>query len=120
MGREMTGAFAQQPISFQYLYDEVGQHSKLIDSAGTVIEFVYDAAGNILEVKRSTVTGLAVFGFTPRQGTAGTRLYATGGYLRTVHRDSYTGLSFRSFAKLPARHMAAIMGSRPGNTAAAG
>ena len=32
-----------------------------------VIDYVYDAAGNILEIKRSTVDGLAIFDFTPRK-----------------------------------------------------
>ena len=52
-------ALAQE--SFQYIYDDNGQLTKAIDSTGTVIEYVYDQVGNILEIKRSTVSGLAIF-----------------------------------------------------------
>jgi len=39
-------AYAQTPITFQYVYDETGQLIKAIDSTGTVIEYVYDEVGN--------------------------------------------------------------------------
>ncbi|MBL8234073.1 MAG: IPT/TIG domain-containing protein [Bryobacterales bacterium] len=64
---------AQQPMTFQYFYDDTGQLIKVVDSTGIVIEYVYDAVGNMLEVKRSTVTpgALSVFSFAPQQGTTG-------------------------------------------------
>ena len=39
----------QVPITFQYFYDDLGQLTKVVDSTGTVIEYVYDEVGNILE-----------------------------------------------------------------------
>jgi len=62
-------ALAQTPITFQYLYDDIGQLVKVVDSTGIVIEYVYDAVGNMLDIKRSTVVpgALSVFGFTPQQ-----------------------------------------------------
>lgn len=69
---------AQQPITFQYFYDNLGRLSKVIDSTGTVIEYLYDEVGNILEIKRSSTSGLAVFDFSPRQGPVGTTVTIQG------------------------------------------
>ena len=44
--------FAQVPTSFQYFYDDNGQLIKAVDSAGIVIEYVYDEVGNMLQIKR--------------------------------------------------------------------
>jgi len=62
---------AQQPITFQYFYDDRNQLAKVVDSTGIVIEYIYDGVGNILEVKRSTLSSpgaTSVFNFTPQQG----------------------------------------------------
>jgi YD repeat-containing protein len=67
-----TQTYAQQPITFQYFYDELGQLVKVVDSAGNVIEYVYDEVGNMKEIKRSSVSALAIFSFTPQQGPVGT------------------------------------------------
>ncbi|MGH8551231.1 MAG: IPT/TIG domain-containing protein [Methylococcales bacterium] len=64
--------------NFQYFYDETGQLSKVIDSTGTMIEYVYDPVGNMLEVKRSKVAGLAIFNFTPSQGPVGAAVTIQG------------------------------------------
>src|SRR5712692_8061618 len=71
-------ALAQAPITFQYFYDDLGQLVKVIDSAGNVIEYVYDPVGNILEVKRSTISALAIFSFTPQRGPVGTAVTIQG------------------------------------------
>lgn len=44
---------------------------KVVDSTGIVIDYVYDAGSNMLEIKRSTLTnpgGLQIFSFAPQQG----------------------------------------------------
>ena len=58
---------AQVPMTFQYFYDDTGQLVKVVDSTGVVIEYMYDAVGNMLEIKRSNVVlgVLAIFSFTP-------------------------------------------------------
>lgn len=71
-------ALAQQPITFQYFYDNVGRLAKVVDSTGVVIEYVYDKVGNIVEVKRSSVSGLAIFNFTPQRGAAGAQVTIQG------------------------------------------
>jgi YD repeat-containing protein len=71
-------ALAQQPITFQYFYDDLEQLVKVIDSAGNVIEYVYDPVGNILEIKRSSVSALAIFSFTPQHGPVTTKVTIQG------------------------------------------
>src|ERR1700694_820619 len=64
---------AQTNSSFQYFYDDLGQLKKVVDSTGTVIEYVYDPVGNILQIKRSSAAPgtLAIFNFTPQRGGTG-------------------------------------------------
>ena len=52
--------FAQEPMDFQYFYDEIGQLVKVVDSEGNVVQYIYDEVGNMVEIRRSTVAGLAV------------------------------------------------------------
>jgi YD repeat-containing protein len=75
-----TRAQVQQPITFQYIYDDLNQLSKVIDSTGVVIEYVYDPVGNILKINRSTVQpgALTIFTVTPQQAPAGTTVTIQG------------------------------------------
>jgi YD repeat-containing protein len=68
----------QQPITFQYFYDETGQLMKVVDSSGNVVEYVYDKVGNMLEIKRSTAASLAIFNFTPSRGPVTTKVTIQG------------------------------------------
>jgi YD repeat-containing protein len=63
---------AQQPITFQYFYDDIGELVRVVDSTGVVIEYVYDAVGNMLQINRSSLNGgaLTIFNVTPMQATA--------------------------------------------------
>ena len=60
----------QAPITFQYFYDDLNQLAKVVDSTGSVVTYVYDSVGNILQINRSTVVpgALTIFNFTPLQG----------------------------------------------------
>jgi len=71
---------AQSPITFRYFYDDTGQLTKVVDSTGVVIEYIYDPVGNMLEIRRSNVapTTLSVFSFTPVQGAPLTTLTIHG------------------------------------------
>jgi len=66
------------PILFQYIYDKNGQLIKSIDSTGIVIEYFYDKVGNRTEVRRDTVEGLAIFGFSPKRGPIGQQVILQG------------------------------------------
>ena len=71
-------AFAGQPVSFQYFYDEKGQLTKALDTTGTVIEYVYDPVGNLLETKRTQIGQRAIVDFSPTQGQEGTAVTIRG------------------------------------------
>jgi YD repeat-containing protein len=72
------GAPEDSALTFQYFYDDRGQLIKVVDSTGNVVEYVYDEVGNMLEVNRFTITGLAIFNFTPQQGAVGTAVTVYG------------------------------------------
>jgi hypothetical protein len=38
--------FAQHPVTFQYIYDDLGQIARVVDSTGVVIDCEYDPVGN--------------------------------------------------------------------------
>jgi YD repeat-containing protein len=59
--------------AIQYFYDDIGRLTKVIDQNGNVATYTYDAVGNLLSIARSTVslTGIAIFAFTPQSGPAG-------------------------------------------------
>lgn len=72
--------FAQTVSSVQYYYDDLGELTKVVDSTGTVIEYVYDPVGNILQIKRSSIAPgtLAIFNFTPQRGGPGQTVIIQG------------------------------------------
>jgi YD repeat-containing protein len=86
-----TAVLAQQSPGIQYVYDDLGRLSKVIDPAGNVAEYVYDAVGNILEIKRSTITGLALLNFTPSRGPVGTRVTIQGQGFSAVPAENQVG-----------------------------
>ena len=73
-------ALAQSPITFQYIYDDLNQLIKVIDSTGIVIQYVYDPVGNILQINRSTVVpgALNIFNVTPLQAPTGSNVTIQG------------------------------------------
>ena len=75
-----TALSAQGPIGFQYFYDDLNQLVKVIDSTGVVIDYSYDAVGNITQIQRSTLPAgaLSIFNFTPQQGGPGTSVTILG------------------------------------------
>jgi YD repeat-containing protein len=74
----LTPVLGQHSPGIQYVYDDLGRLSKVIDPAGNAAEYVYDAVGNILEIRRSTLTGLAILDFAPPRGAVGTRVTLQG------------------------------------------
>ena len=59
---------AQDIVTFQYFYDDIGQLAKVVDSEGNIVEYVYDEVGNIVEIKRSVADTVAIFQFRPLEG----------------------------------------------------
>lgn len=58
----------------QYIYDDLGRLSQVIDGQGNVATYTYDAVGNLLLITRNTggVGAPTITAFTPNTGNAGT------------------------------------------------
>src|SRR5438445_3554960 len=65
--------WAQSGASIQYAYDALGRLTTVVDPSGNVATYNYDAVGNLLSITRSTSSpsALAIFGFSPSQGSVG-------------------------------------------------
>jgi YD repeat-containing protein len=72
--------WAQAPITFQYIYDDLNQLVTVVDSTGVVVQYIYDPVGNILQIARSTVTpgALAIFNSSPQNASTGGTLTIQG------------------------------------------
>lgn len=57
----------------QYIYDDLGRLSQVIDGSGNVATYTYDAVGNLLSITRNTggVGAPTITAFTPNTGNAG-------------------------------------------------
>ena len=78
-------AHAQNVITSHYFYDDKGRLIKVTDSSGNVAEYIYDPAGNTMEIKRYSVAGvLAIFNFTPQQGAPGAMVTINGQMFSTA------------------------------------
>ncbi len=49
---------AQVPMDYQYIYDDIGQLVRAIDSDGNVVTYTYDATGNFVSITRTTTDAL--------------------------------------------------------------
>lgn len=83
-----SGVFAQE---VRYLYDHLGRLVGVVDPQGNAAEYVYDAAGNILEIKRFNVDPNAAVAITlvsPNRGAVGTTVEIFGkGFSATVGQN---------------------------------
>src|SRR6266446_8920637 len=68
-----SSLWAQSGASIQYAYDALGRLTTVVDPSGNTATYNYDAVGNLLSITRSTTSpsGLAVFSFSPAQGSVG-------------------------------------------------
>lgn len=75
-----VSAVGQSPITFQYFYDDLNQLTKVTDSTGVVVEYVYDSVGNILQINRSTISSgaLTILNVVPRIVVTGATLTIQG------------------------------------------
>lgn len=72
---QSTGALA---AGNSYTYDELGRLRSVISDTGEIAEYTYDAAGNIVGVRRIGSGTLAVTGFEPTNGPVGTIVRING------------------------------------------
>jgi YD repeat-containing protein len=84
---------AQQPVTFQYFYDDLNQLVKVVDSTGVVIQYVYDPVGNITQINRSSIApgALTIFNATPMTvDTGGTLTIQGQGFSTNPAQDTVT------------------------------
>lgn len=85
----LTPVMAQQSPGIRYVYDDLNRLIKVIDPTGEVAEYVYDAVGNILEIRRSTLAELAIIDFTPSRGAVETVVTIQGqGFSPTASQNA--------------------------------
>ena len=72
--------WAQSGASVQYVYDALGRLTTVVDPSGNVATYNYDAVGNLLSITSATTSpsALAILGFSPTQGGAGTTVTIQG------------------------------------------
>jgi YD repeat-containing protein len=82
----------------RYLYDELNRLIGVIDPQGNAAEYVYDAVGNILQIRRFNVdpnATLAISLVSPNKGSAGTQVQFFGkGFSPTLgdNQVSFNGI----------------------------
>jgi YD repeat-containing protein len=67
-------------MTFRYFYDDANELFRVLDSTGTLIEYIYDPSGNITKVNRSTVSpsAVAILNITPLTGAVGSNVTIYG------------------------------------------
>jgi YD repeat-containing protein len=83
----------------QYTYDAQNRLKTVANADGTMAEYVYDVSGNLLEVRRSGPSDLAIASFFPTSGPIGTQVTINGsGFSPT---PSGNALTFGGTAAVP-------------------
>lgn len=96
---------AQNSAALQCFYDDLGRLTKVIDPSGNEIDYVYDAVGNMLQIKRSSAPApgsLAIFNFTPGRGGVDTIVSIMGQNFSTVAGSNAVTFNGTSAAVLSA------------------
>jgi YD repeat-containing protein len=74
----LTMPILGQQSGSQYLYDDHSQLIKVVDPVGNSVDYSYDATGNLVEIRRTLVSGIAISAFTPAHGPIGTAVTIHG------------------------------------------
>jgi 6-phosphogluconolactonase len=82
----------QNNSSLKCYYDELGQLTTVVYPSGDVVQYTYDAIGNILSISKSTLSSpgaLAIFNVTPLRGAPGDQVTIQGqGFSATLANDT--------------------------------
>jgi YD repeat-containing protein len=83
----LGGARAQSAV--QYVYDELGRLTGVVNTSGNAAAYSYDPVGNLLSITNYSASQASVLQFTPTSGPVGTTvtLYGTG-FSTTISSDS--------------------------------
>ena len=79
MGVGVSLCFAQ-PGPTRYFYDDADQLFRVLDSTGTLIEYIYDPSGNVTAINRSTVApgALSILNISPLTAGTGSNITTSG------------------------------------------
>lgn len=80
----------------RYLYDDLSRLVGVVDQQGNAAEYVYDAVGNLLQIKRFTVdptATLAISLVSPSRGSVGTQVQIFGKGFSATLRDNQVGFN---------------------------
>src|SRR6266542_2760210 len=87
----MGPTFAQTSGEIRYLYDDGNRLIAVIDAAGNVARFEYDAVGNLLAISRYASSTVSIIDFTARSGEVGTQLTVSrNGFSATAPQNTVT------------------------------
>jgi YD repeat-containing protein len=87
-----SSTLARQGGTTRYVYDEAGRLHVVISPTGEAVIYDYDAAGNITAIRRVAADALALFAFSPHQGSFGDVVTFTGtGFGAGVNGVSFNG-----------------------------
>ena len=88
--------FAAPAADVEYTYDENGRLVGVYAPSGDAAQYVYDAAGNITQIKRLPGGVLALMDFSPKTGPVGTQVTIWGNGFSTT--PSQNAVSFNGTA----------------------
>jgi YD repeat-containing protein len=75
---------------FAFAYDEAGRLVGVADAAGNTATYTYDAAGNVLSIRRGS-SAVSILAFSPSSGPVGTNVTIVGaGFGATVAENAVT------------------------------
>lgn len=60
------------------VYDDAGRLIRVVDMSGTALVYSYDATGNLLEIRHTSLNGIAIFDLSPQKGATGTPVIIQG------------------------------------------
>lgn len=84
-------AAAAHAADVEYAYDEAGRLVGVMAPDGDAAQYVYDAAGNITEIRRFSASVLSLIEFQPKEGPIGTQVTIWGsGFSTTASQNTVT------------------------------
>ena len=87
----VLGSSQARAADVEYAYDPAGRLVGVIDGLGEAAQYVYDAAGNITEIRRFAANMLSLIEFAPRAGPVGSQITIWGtGFSTTAANNAVT------------------------------
>jgi len=102
-------AVAQQSGTTQYFYDDNGRLYAVVAPNGETAVYEYDAAGNILAIRRLPAGALNLFSFSPHEGVPGDQVTFLGsGFVAGQTTVFFNGTTAQIVESTPTRIVAIV------------